>query len=354
MAAVHGPPIPSHPDSFQKATNGPAHNSRSRLVFPHQPNLKPLQPPPPPGHTSQVPGPSKPDPFYGHEHIARLCARFITHLFVCPEYPPTATHSQAKLPYFIAYALHRTKLHSSVTFAALVLLQRLKARFPTARGSSGHRLFISAFMIASKVICDDTYSNKSWGIVAQGLFNLREINQMEREMCSYLEWELTVDNSILSNFETLVKRDFCTPGPYPTYSLQMVSRKANISPSSYSHPSHIPPPNSSTSPIPSFGQRHPSPPKPIHPPPPPGTSSSSHPSYGTPPATPDTPSSCSSSTSTSPTSTASPRTPAGIVDLSAQIASYDTSPGLSIRTEKAPPIHPLKAKMYAFAIPSVW
>jgi hypothetical protein len=37
------------------------------------------------------------------------------------------SHLQAKLPNFIAYALHRTKLPSSVTFAALVLLQRLKA-----------------------------------------------------------------------------------------------------------------------------------------------------------------------------------------------------------------------------------
>ena len=42
-------------------------------------------------------------------------------------------------------------------------------------------------MIASKVICDDTYSNKSWSIVGQGMFALREINQIEREMCSYLE-----------------------------------------------------------------------------------------------------------------------------------------------------------------------
>jgi hypothetical protein len=37
------------------------------------------------------------------------------------------------------------------------------------------------------------------------MFSLREINQMEREMCSYLEWELIVDNPILSNFETMVK-----------------------------------------------------------------------------------------------------------------------------------------------------
>jgi len=62
---------------------------------------------------------------------------------------------------------------------ALVLLQRLKARFPTARDSSGHCLFISAFMIPSKVICDDTYSNKSWGIDGQGMFQQRKVNQME-------------------------------------------------------------------------------------------------------------------------------------------------------------------------------
>ncbi|KAG1869335.1 hypothetical protein DFJ58DRAFT_631955, partial [Suillus subalutaceus] len=72
------------------------------------------------------------------------------------------------------------------TFAALILLQRLKARFPIAWGSSGHRLFMSAFMLASKVICDDTYSNKSWSIVVQGMFQLREINQMEHKMCQYL------------------------------------------------------------------------------------------------------------------------------------------------------------------------
>ena len=43
-------------------------------------------------------------------------------------------------------------------------------------------------MIASKVICDDTYSNKLRSIVGQGMFALQEINQMEHEMCSYLEW----------------------------------------------------------------------------------------------------------------------------------------------------------------------
>jgi hypothetical protein len=79
----------------------------------------------------------------------------------CPDVPPSpappSTNPTPRLDHFIVYALHRTRLHSSVTFAALYLLQRLKARFPAAKGSSGHRLFISAFMLASKIICDDTY-----------------------------------------------------------------------------------------------------------------------------------------------------------------------------------------------------
>ena len=83
-----------------------------------------------------------------------------------------------------------------------------------ARGSLGYRLFVSAFMIASKVICDDTYSNKSWSIIGQGMLQLREINQMEREMCQYLDWELSVEPGTLKEFEDMVRKDFAGPGPY--------------------------------------------------------------------------------------------------------------------------------------------
>jgi hypothetical protein len=89
------------------------------------------------------------------------------------------------------------------------------ACFPAAKGSSGHRLFISAFMIASKIICDNTYSNKLWCIVGQGMFALWVINQMEREMWSYLEWQLNVDSSTLRDFQNHVGHDFAGPGPYP-------------------------------------------------------------------------------------------------------------------------------------------
>ncbi|KAH6913938.1 alternative cyclin Pcl12 [Coprinopsis sp. MPI-PUGE-AT-0042] len=284
---------------------------------------------------------SRPDPFYGHEPMARMCARFITHLFACPEYPPTTTHAQAKLPHFVAYALHRTKLHPSVTFASLILLQRLKARFPTARGSSGHRLFISAFMIASKVICDDTYSNKSWGIVAQGMFSLREINQMEREMCSYLDWELTVDGPMLGSFETAVRADFAQDKKtYPSYPLTAVSKRVSKSVTS---PSAAPTPEpDSTNAIPNFGQhRHASPSR--------STSNSPVKSSRSSPAGTPSP---SYSTSTSPASSVSPQTPVGPENNTVRIHGIDDAPFTVV--EDAPPVHPLKGQMFAFALPSKW
>jgi hypothetical protein len=197
-------------------------------------------------------------------------------------------------------------------------------------------------MLASKVICDDTYSNKSWSIVAQGMFQLREINQMEREMCQYLEWELNVDPVTLHEFEEMIRKDFVGPGPYPTYILP--STKKTTPP-----PTANPFASSSTgpSPSPSCGQRYPSPPKPVYQPPPNPSSA-----YMTPPTTPDTPSP-SYSTSTSPASSASPPTPPGVEDHTARIVSASSSPGL-VKAEPMPIVPHSKSKMFAFASPAVW
>jgi hypothetical protein len=289
---------------------------------------------------------SKTDPYHGQEQLAKIASRFITHLFACPDYPPSSTHAHAKLPYFIAYALHRTKLHQSVMFAALILLQRLKARFPSARGSSGHRLFISAFMISSKVMCDDTYSNKSWSVVAQGMFNLREINQMEREMCNYLEWELTAANPMLSTFEMAVKKDFSEQKQlYPTYPTSFVSKRAARAEASTSN-SPFQEHSSTSSPVPGFTQKGPSAAKIKPGTPTKGSWSSDHNS-------PDTPSPTFSHT-TSPASSGSPATPVGGgPDSNPKIRGVDLSPVFGV-TEGSHTSHPLKSKMFAFAIPSGW
>ncbi len=262
------------------------------------------------------------DPYYGHEETAKLCARFITHLFACPDLPPRSTAippaPSPPLAKFIAYALHRTRLHASVTFAALYLLQCLKVHYPNARGSSGHRLFISAFMIASKVICDGTYSNKSWSIVGQGIFPLRIINNMEREMCSRLQWQLKIDPSALEEFEQQVRRDFKGLGPYLTYVLPSpgpLSSACLQQQPSTSPPKPIPPPV----PVYCVGARP--------------YSASSSPSTSD---TADTPES-SMSTSTSPASSAPPSTPLGYEAHSVRVVGSGGTNGMPIHINQASP-----------------
>ncbi|SPO30836.1 uncharacterized protein UTRI_05538_B [Ustilago trichophora] len=160
------------------------------------------------------------DRFYGYRKTSELCERFILYLYACPldstsaaaqslpQTPETQNGSNApRLSEFIAYALYRTRLPEAVTYQALYLLLRLKLRYPAARGSSGHRLFISALMIASKCSCDDTYSNKSWAIVGQGLFSLREINQMERELFGYLGYKVNISPEDLETFTYELEQD---------------------------------------------------------------------------------------------------------------------------------------------------
>ncbi|TFK61063.1 hypothetical protein BDN72DRAFT_937289 [Pluteus cervinus] len=238
----------------------------------------------------------------------------------------SAKNAQTQLPYFIAYALHRTKLNEAVTYAALTL----KAHFPTAKGLPGHRLFISAIMIASKVLCNDTYSNKS----------LWEINQMERE-----NWELNVDTAVLGGFKDKVSQDFSSdkpPNQYPKYDVAMMSkRSARVQSSQSATP--LPDPSTTTNAIPNFGSRNSTPSK--------LQSQSRSSSYDS-PTTPDTPSP-SLSNSTSPTTSPEPLTPRSTDDCNARIHGQDQSPRFSC-VPKMSTTHPLKMKMFAQTVGTTW
>jgi len=135
------------------------------------------------------------DPYYGYGAISMLSTSIVTTLFppmiTTPEESYAVTETGKRMPKlmdFIAYALYRTRLNDAIVHSALLLLTRLKQRYPSARGtpSSPHRLFLSALMLASKMSMDDTYSNKSWVIVGQNMFSITEVNRMERELFGFL------------------------------------------------------------------------------------------------------------------------------------------------------------------------
>ena len=48
-------------------------------------------------------------------------------------------------------------------------------------------------------------------------------------MCQYLDWELNVEPCTLKEFEDMVRKDIASPGPYPTYVLQTISKIAATS-----------------------------------------------------------------------------------------------------------------------------
>ncbi|KAK4055193.1 hypothetical protein OIV83_000473 [Microbotryomycetes sp. JL201] len=155
------------------------------------------------------------DRYFGFEDLAVLCEHVITALFSVgpqpaaaaragidtpPQSPKPGKEQVPNLGEFIAYALYRTRLPVAITHQALLLLARLKARYPSARGTSTspHRLFLSSLMLSSKISMDDTYSNQSWTLVGQNLFTLKEVNQMERELFAFLGWNVVVRDEELS------------------------------------------------------------------------------------------------------------------------------------------------------------
>jgi hypothetical protein len=72
-------------------------------------------------------------------------------------------------------------------------------------------------MLSSKVICDDTYSNKSWAIVGQGFYELRDVNLMEREMIHYLSFDLTITGAELEKFTGSVRQTYKRGVPKTAY-----------------------------------------------------------------------------------------------------------------------------------------
>ncbi|KIM71483.1 hypothetical protein PILCRDRAFT_17032 [Piloderma croceum F 1598] len=137
-----------------------------------------------------------------------------------------------------------------------------------------------------------------------GMFQLQEINQMECEMCQYLDWELNVEPPTLKEFEDM---------------------QCPLIPSLLSPPTQRPLPRQ----YPQTLQKH-----------------TSHP-----PTTPDTPEP-SYSESMSPASSVSPQMLVGMIDDTVKIVSHESYLGLSIVEQVALNFAMIKQKMFAFAAPS--
>ncbi|KZV61797.1 hypothetical protein PENSPDRAFT_592339, partial [Peniophora sp. CONT] len=109
-----------------------------------------------------------------------------------------------KLHEFIASIVDASHVQIPVLLCTVLFLERLRTRLPDmAKGlpCTRHRVFLATLIVAAKYLNDSSPKNKHWAIYAQ-LFDINEINLMEKQLLFLLDYELRFDeNEALAAFE---------------------------------------------------------------------------------------------------------------------------------------------------------
>ena len=98
---------------------------------------------------------------------------------------------------FLTKLVKYTNVYTGTLMATLIYLQKLKSRLPkNAHGlpCTRHRILLSCLILSSKFHNDSSPKNKHWAKYTDGLFNVKDINLMERQLIFLLNWDLKVSN----------------------------------------------------------------------------------------------------------------------------------------------------------------
>ncbi|CAA7270988.1 unnamed protein product [Cyclocybe aegerita] len=148
-------------------------------------------------------------PTPNYDTISRICAAYINHLFGSARYPFPSTRSiwQTRLPSYIKAALQFSQLDVSIVVAAMTLLGQYKDAVPAsvAYYDDAYRLFMSAYLVAAKVSCDNPRTLRWWRVVGRGKFDKDELVKMEMELCRVLKWDVQVDEAKFRYFQCIIE-----------------------------------------------------------------------------------------------------------------------------------------------------
>ena len=98
---------------------------------------------------------------------------------------------------FLTKLIKYTNVYTGTLMATLIYLQKLKTKLPNnAQGlpCTRHRILLSCLILSSKFHNDSSPKNKHWAKYTDGLFNVKDINLMERQLIYLLNWDLRVTN----------------------------------------------------------------------------------------------------------------------------------------------------------------
>ncbi|RLV83105.1 PHO85 cyclin-1 [Meyerozyma sp. JA9] len=98
---------------------------------------------------------------------------------------------------FLTKLVRYTNVYTGTLMATLVLLNRLKTRLPKnpqGMACTRHRILLSCLILSAKFHNDSSPKNVHWAKYTEGLFSVKDINLMERQLLYLLNWNVEVSN----------------------------------------------------------------------------------------------------------------------------------------------------------------
>jgi len=167
---------------------------------------------------------------------------------VYPSPPSSPNQNQKSKPLpslmtFISRLVRYTNVYTGTLLTTLVYLERLRAKLPkNAEGlpCTLHRIFLACLILSSKFHNDSSPKNYHWAKYTDGLFKVEDVNLMERQLLSLMDWDLTVTNTdlirSLKRFIDPIKADLRKTTKVRRHMIKQKSQQQLLSPSTPTSP----------------------------------------------------------------------------------------------------------------------